>query len=479
MKRLFNILLLIGLCFPLFAQEDTRVVDSLENALSTQQGSERIKTMIQMVWAFYDISFDDGIKWGEKAMKLAHESGEIEMEAQAAYAVGMQFGYHNDLDLAQDYLRKAFVLYEQADNDSKAFDALWNIAYFELLLGNMDTAKKVFQKVLLMAEERDDDLACAQANANIAVACFQLNDFNGSIEALKESRHNYEALNDSAALTLTDFNMATLYGDYGKTEEAKKLYQAVIPQSEAYGLYDVLLLAYKNYGLLFERDYVNYDSACYYLEKALEVTTFEGFSRQDRQTIMNSKADVLAELGNVAALQQNVQLAVDYYEEALSLAESNGYHLGQMQATVGLGRLYAKLGKASLSLHYLERYADEATRSGITMMEHEVRKALIIDYARLGRFEEMEKEIEVLDEQRAASSRENSDLYEQNSWLSEEMQSLLSQHEFQNNQIETLQSFRNHYRMAFYGLLCLCIAAVVLFIAYKIVRKNRPKIEKG
>ena len=75
MKRL--LLILSFFVFPTwaFAQDDTRIVDSLENVLSTQQGDEKIKTMIQMVWAFYDVSFDDGIEWGEKALQQSHELG--------------------------------------------------------------------------------------------------------------------------------------------------------------------------------------------------------------------------------------------------------------------------------------------------------------------------------------------------------------------------------------------------------------------
>ena len=479
MKRLLLILSFAFYINWVFAQEETHIVDSLENVLSTQQGKESIKTMIQMVWAFYDVSFDDGIEWGEKAIQLSQEVGDIELEAQASYAVGVQFGYHNDFDLAQVYLKKAFGLFEQAGNETGAFDAMWNRAYFELLLGNMDTAHAAFQKVLSMAEQRHDDLACAQAHANLAVVCFQQNDYNGSIGALKSSRRYFESLNDSAALVLTDFNMATLYGDFGKTEEARKLYRSVIPLSEAYGLYDVLLLAYKNYGLLFERDLVNYDSACYYFEKAFAITELEGMSRQDRQTMANSKADVLTELGNVAMGRAELQKAEDYYKEALALAESNGYHLGQMQAMVGLGQLYAMQGKALQSLQFLERYADEAAQTGITMMEHAVRKALILDYARLGRFEEMEKEIDALDEQRAVSSRESADLYEQNNMLLEERQRLLSQYESQNDQIQVLQTQRDHYRLAFFGLLAIVLFALAVLIAYKIVRKNRVKTKKG
>ena len=479
MKRLLLILSFVLLSSWTVAQVDTRVVDSLENVLVAQQGNERIKTMIQMVWAFYDVSFDDGIKWGEKAKKLAHESGERELEAQAAYALGMQFGYHNDFDLAQDYLNTAYDLYEQAGNDSKAFDALWNMAYFEMVLGNMDSARIDYQEVLAVAEHRHDTLASAQTLANLAVIHFQLDDFNASIEALKSSRKYYVLLNDSANLAQTDFNLATLYGEYGMADEARKLYVAVIPQLKAFKNYDFLLLAYKNYGLLFERDLINYDSACYYFEKALEVTAMEDLSRQDRQTMSNTKADVLVELGNLAYECNDYRQAVDYYEEAMALAEGNRYHFGQMQAAVGLGQLYAQQGQAAKSLHYLEKYAEEASRSGITMMEHSVRKSLILNYARLGRFAEMEKEIETLDEQRTSLLRENVDLYDKINSLQDEAQWLLSKYETQNNKIETLYAQRNHYRLAFFGLLAIMFALGILVVVYKIVRKKRAKSVKS
>ena len=61
MKRLLLIASLVVCSIWAFAQEDTHVVDSLEQVLTIQQGTERIKTMIQMVWAYYDVSFDDGI----------------------------------------------------------------------------------------------------------------------------------------------------------------------------------------------------------------------------------------------------------------------------------------------------------------------------------------------------------------------------------------------------------------------------------
>ena len=476
MKRL--LLILTFFVFPTwaFAQDDTRIVDSLENVLSTQQGAERIKTMIQMVWAFYDVSFDDGIEWGEKALQQSQELGMTELEAEATYALGVQYGYHNDLDLAQDYLKESFRLYKQVDNEIKAFDALWNQAYFELLLGNIDTASSAFQEVLLMAEQIQDSVAYAMAGFNLGIIQYQRNDFEGAIATFKSSRKYYELLNDSAALGTTDVNLATCYGECGRSAEARELFVSLIPRLVALKEYDDLLVAYKNYGLLFERDFINYDSACYYFDKALEVNAIEGLSPQDRQTMSNTVADVLVELGNVAFKRMEYQQAVDYYEEALDLAQNNHYHFGQMQAMVGLGQLYAKQGKALQSLYYLERYANEVTQSGVTMMEHPVRRTLILDYAHLGRFAEMEKELDDLDEQRSTLARENYDIKEQNRNLSHDAEDLRRQHESQNNVIQTLQTQRNHYRLAFFGLLVIVISMLVFFTAYKIVRKKRTKV---
>ena len=476
MKRL--LLILTFFVFPTwaFAQDDTRIVDSLENVLSTQQGAERIKTMIQMVWAFYDVSFDDGIEWGEKALQQSQELGMTELEAEATYALGVQYGYHNDLDLAQDYLKESFRLYKQVDNEIKAFDALWNQAYFELLLGNMDTAYVAFQKVFSVAEQHHDSLACAQVSANMAFIQYQKNDFEGAISSFLFSKAFYESINDSTAIAEVDLNLATIYGECGRSIEAKKLFVSVIPRLEAFRNYYYMLLAYKNYGLLLERYLINYDSADYYFKKALEVANLEDVSRQDRQTIVNSKADVLVELGNMAVLKKQVQLALSYYEEALFLAESNVYHFGQMHAMVGLGQLYAQQGQASKSLQYLDRYAKEASRSGITMMESAVKKALILDYARLGRFAEMENELDYLDEQRAALTRENGDISNQIRALRSEVENLVIQSESQNDQIQTLQTQRNHYRLAFFGLLVIVLSMLVFFITYKIIRKKRAKV---
>ena len=102
-----------------------------------------------------------------------------------------------------------------------------------------------------------------------------------------------------------------------------------------------------------------------------------------------------------------------------------------------------------------------------------------MDYARLGLFDDLYSIIEGFEEDNVALMRENSDVYEQNRTLRYDAEDLLQRYEAQNNELEMLKSQRNQYRLAFFGLLAIALTASVLLVAYKIIRKNQAKNEKG
>ena len=83
MRRLLNILVFLSLSLTVFAQEETRVVDSLLGVLPSQEGREKVETMIKLSKAFFDFSFDDCVDWGEKAIMEAKSQGYTDLEADA------------------------------------------------------------------------------------------------------------------------------------------------------------------------------------------------------------------------------------------------------------------------------------------------------------------------------------------------------------------------------------------------------------
>ena len=103
------------------AQIDTRIVDSLQEAYAAQEGRDKVLTMIELTWDFYDVSFDDCIDWGEKAVKEANRLGYKDLEAKANSVLGIQYAYHADLDLARQYLQESYNQFDALSDTKNAF----------------------------------------------------------------------------------------------------------------------------------------------------------------------------------------------------------------------------------------------------------------------------------------------------------------------------------------------------------------------
>jgi tetratricopeptide (TPR) repeat protein len=488
MPRRIVIVFFFFLTLTVSAQE-TRVIDSLLDVLPTKEGREQVKTMIDLTWEFYDISFDDCIRWGEKALSEARSLNEFDLEAEANYTIGVQYAQHADLDLAKRYLYLAYSQYIKIDDSEYirefgwdyssnrfAFLSLWNIAFYELAMGNIDTAYQVYEKALPLAEEMNDTLSCAGILSNIATIWYNKGILDKSYEYNARAKHLFESIGDEQLSLRMEANMALICCDKGQITKAKEMYWSLIPKMQEQRDYYYLLNVCHSLGAIYNNELVDYDSAMFYLQKAMLYGEMPMINKDDELTADREKTEVMTEIGSVLLNTGDTKGAIEEFEKALVWAEKNGYRRGQMMACLELTKVYAQQGQAAKSLHYFERYSSEASRSGITMMDHSVRKSLILDYARLGRYADMERELDALDEQRASLTRENVDLHEANSALEQENADLIAEREYHTQQITTLQNALNHYRLAFFGLLAIALFVLVLLVAYKIVRKKRPKV---
>lgn len=479
MRRFFAILVFIALSISAFAQIDTRIVDSLQEAYAMQEGRDKVLTMIELTWDFYDVSFDDCIDWGEKAIKEANRLGYKDLEAKAGYVLGIQYAYHADLDLARQYLKKAFSQFDEISDTKNAFESLWQLATYELTLGNIDTAYYIYEKAMPMAEEMNDTSACAYIVSNMGLIEYKRGRSEKAYQSFDHSRRMFESIGDEHMALRSESGMATICYEQGRTEEARELYWRIIPKMEHYEDYYSLLGICNNMGMIYGDAFIDYDSAMYYLQKALLCSEMPIDSKDYEVLVKNEKSEVLVQMANLFARRGENQEAVAKYEEALLLAEKNSYLYGQMEACIGLGKVYGKLGQAARSLHYFRRYVELEKATGVTMMRSSARSVLAMDFARLGMFDDLEAELEDLEESSLAMSREMADVHEQNRILREEASDLFDQYETQGAELRKEQTLARHYRLAFYGLLALVLSAVVLALLYKIVRKKQPKIEKG
>ena len=471
MKRLFNILVFLSLASFVFGQDETKVIDSLESVMANQEGREKVETMMELSKAFFDYSFDECIDWGEKAIEEATQFQDIELVAKAYWRIGIRYLDHYEFDLALDNFNTALKLLENKDDTDLLMRVLNTKGRVELFMGEMDSAFITYQQALKVSKNVGDELNCADVINNMAYIYYQQDDIDKAMEYFKDARHRYEIVQDTLSMAQCDNNISNIYVEKQQFDEALSLLQQAIPVFEYYGDEASLAHAYQNLGTTYANGLVKFDSALVYLQKSIICAENVG----DQITLIEDEL----ELAGVMRQLNRKDDAISLYQSALHSSELMGYTIGMLEAYKNLGIHYNIEGDFTTSAVYLKRCMDLATEKGYQLYTNLVRPYLIADYARLGQLMEMKKELGLLVDNYEGVVNENNALDEELARLSDNVQGLLQQYESQNEKIQTLQSQRNHYRLAFFGLMAIVLFFMVLLIAYKIVRKNRIKKEKG
>ena len=469
MKKFLNILVFMVLALFCFAQNDEmRVIDSLQSVMVKQEGVSRVETMTELARALFYVSYDDCISLGEAAVVEAEKLNDEDLLSWTHWKLGISFMNHYDFDLAHEHFEKALALLEGKEDSEWRMYALNYKGRVELLMGEFDSALLTFQQTLSVSENLGDELNCADVINNLAYIHFQQDEFDKAMECFQNARHRYARVQDTLSMAQCDNNISNIYVERQQFDEAKSLLQKAIPVFEEFADEASLAHAYQNLGTIYATGHVNLDSALFYLHKSIVCAENIG----DQITMIEDEL----ELAGVLRQLNREKDAISLYQSALHSSETIGYTIGMLEAYKNLGIHYNIAGDFTTSAVYLKRCMDLASEKGNQLYVNTVRPYLIADYARLGQLVEMKKELGLMQDNYLGIVNENDALSEELSRIQYNMEGLLEQHEFQNEQIKTLQTQCNHYRLAFFGLLAIMLFIVVLLVAYKIVRKNRIKV---
>lgn len=468
MKRWLLIVSLFAFSISSFAQDEMRTIDSLESVMAKQEGREKVETMIELSYAFFEFSFDDCINWGERAIEDAVCLHDDELIAKSYLEMGNRYLDHFEFDLAYEQFVNALKYLKEKGDSELLEDVLNSKGWAELFMGEIDSALATYQSDLELSERLDDIRNYADVINNIAYIHFQQNDFDKAMECFQDARQRYAHVQDSLSVAQCDNNISNIYVQWQQYDEAKILLQKAIPVFEQNGDEASLAHAYQNLGTIYATGHVNLDSALVYLRKSIACAEMVG----DQVTLVEDEI----ELANVLKLLNRNAEAISLYQSALHSSETMGFLNGMLGAYKNLGIYYNETGDFTTSAIYLKRCMDLASEKGNQLFVNSVRPYLIADYAHMGHFAEMKKELGLFTDDYESILNESNLLDEELAQLRDNAAGLLQQYESQNNQIPILQKQRNHYRLAFFGLLTIVLAVLVFIAAYKIVRKKRTKV---
>ena len=472
MKRLINILVFFCLCLPLCAQEEEMyIIDSLRRIMAKQEGASKIETMAGLSQALFDVSYEDCISWGEKAVIEAEKLGDEELLSWTHWKLGKRFMNHYDFDLAHEHFEKALELLENKGESEWLMYALNSKGHVEILMGDLDLALSTYQRNLSVSENLGDELNCADVLNNLAYIHIQQDNLDKAMEYFQDARQIYNRYHDTLSVAQCDNNTSNIYVQWQQYNEAMALLKQAIPVFEQNEDEASLAHAYQNLGAIYATGHVNMDSALVYLNKSIVCAQNVG----DQITLIEDELELAGVLRHLGKEKD----AISLYQSALHSSETMGYVIGMLEAYKNLGIHYNETGDFTTSAVYLKRCMDLASEKGNQLYVNTVRPYLIADYARLGQLMEMKRELGLMRDDYLGIVNENSALSDELSRIQYNVEGLLGQYESQNTQMQTLQSQRDHYRLALFGLLAIVFFAVTLLVVYKIVRKKRVKTKKS
>lgn len=464
MKRLINILVFAFLASFSFAQEEMHAIDSLQIVMAKQEGAKRVETMAELAQVMFNVSYDDCISIGETSVAEAEKLGDDDLLSWTHWKLGISFMNHYDFDLALEHFNKAIELLEGKEESEWLMYALDYKGRVELMMGDLDEALSTYLRDLEVSQHLGDEPNCADVTNNLAYIYFHQDELEKALESFSLARQKFEYLGDTLSVAQCDNNISNIYVQWQQFDKAKSILQEAIPVFKRFDDESSLAHAYQNLGTVYATGLVNYDSALFYLQKSVACAE----NVDDEIVLIEDEietANVLMKLG-----REND--AMSLYQSALHSSETMGYLNGTMESYRMLGIHYNEKGDFTTSAVYLKRCVEIAEENGNQVFVNSVRPYLIADYAHLGHFAEMKEQLDLFQENYASVFNESNALSEKLADLQDDAESLFAMYESQNEEIETLQSQRNSYRLAFFGLLGIALFSLAILVVCKIVRKK-------
>jgi tetratricopeptide (TPR) repeat protein len=331
---------LLCLLVLLFTQAHSNPLDSLENALKTAQGEQKVKTLNELFRAYINSNPVKAIGYTSEALDLATTLGDKKGMAASYNNLGVAYKSQGALDRSLENYLTALHLYEEIKNEE-------GIATLKNNIGTIYSIKK---------------------------------DQGQAMKYYEESLQQFTTLKDKSKMIGTLNNLGNLHSDLQLYEQALKYYSQADQLSEQLGKINLDPLA--NIGTVYYKQ-GNYQKAISYYEKALSIAR----KQNDNMSLLN----ILSNMGEVYAKTGQGAKAQSLLDSAMLLCTKLQAYIYEPQILKSRAHNYARQGKTKEAYETMLKYDESRER---VYGEESTRKISQMEMAL--DFKEKEKELEKL-----------------------------------------------------------------------------------
>ena len=304
MRRLIVFILLVfGTAFAAAGKESIAV---LETRLQTATGTDRVDTLTDLSFAYWNRQPQHGLELGTQALNMARSFGYSLGEARALNSIGVNYWGLGEFGTALDHYLRSLAISEQIDDKEAMNHTINNIGICYANLGGYEKALEYMLRSLRIQEELGEQEAIATSFVNVGGVYDALNDHVQALDFYDRSLKIRQEISDRRGIASSLINIATVQRKTGSFKEC------VVNASEGLGI-------------------------------ARELGD------------KNMAAEALATLGDAHAELGDLDISVALKLESLAIREEIGDRRGIARSLISVGRSYAILRRHGEALQYLKR----------------------------------------------------------------------------------------------------------------------------
>ncbi|KPK62089.1 MAG: hypothetical protein AMS21_08170 [Gemmatimonas sp. SG8_38_2] len=285
-------------------------------------------------------------RWGELVERVSElDDSELAADPKVAYMVAEALLHLGQMERA---LNLALVAEAEcrARHDSVGLLRALNLAGAVLFeLGDLEGAEERFSNQLELAREKGDDEMSGRATNNLGAIASLRGEDERALSLFRLSLPAYQKVGYVQGLAQTDHNLGIVHRDLGYWREAERSYRSA--QRHARQLGDERLAAMAQVGRA-EIALRRGDDRFASVEARRSLQTFVKVGDE------LGRADALRLLGSIATSQSMLEDALQYLEDALTLAREHSNPLLEAEILEERSELRTKTGQVALARADLE-----------------------------------------------------------------------------------------------------------------------------
>ncbi|MFX1255343.1 MAG: tetratricopeptide repeat protein [Promethearchaeota archaeon] len=334
---------------------------------------------------------DEALKYSQQLLDIFDQTGEIRGKALALINRAFFYLRQRRFNEALNYYKQVLPIAEQTGDILAKAAALNNIGNIFVEIGIFDEARRNFQQALEMHEQTGDLREKASVLNSIGFSYRREMRFEEALKYYKRSLAINEQIGELYETAKLLNNIGIVYQSQGRLDKALENYQwALIIDDQLNEEGKVIDL--RNIGDIHHHR-GQYDEALNYFQQALQVAqrleNDESIAiivkdiKEKVDTITSQKAETLAVTAARFCRSGQLDLALEYYQQALTIFKDRNDSKGKANVLHDIGGIFFIQNRLDEALDYFQQALQSVQRLEIQWMINDIQDKITIVEAQL------------------------------------------------------------------------------------------------